>query len=300
VVYSLLKQFIPNDRLFANEPMAKHTSMKVGGPADVYVQPAAKDELIKIIEICRQHNEKYIILGNASNVLIPDEGLRMVVIQLCSHFVGISCKDNYLTADAGAMLASIANLALENELSGLEFASGIPGTVGGAVCMNAGAYNHDIKDVCTSVEMLMPDGQVKTFVNSEMNFDYRHSISQENGGIVLSATFLLKPGKKDDIKEYMRDLNQRRRDNQPLEYPSVGSTFKRPPSGYASQMIDESGLKGCTVGGAQVSEKHAGFVINTGNASAQDVLDLMKHIQQKVWDDHAVMLEPEVKILCNS
>jgi len=274
--------------------------MKVGGIADIYVQPATKDELVKIIEICRHQNEKHIILGNASNVLVPDEGLRMLVIQLYPHFSGVSCKDNCLTAEAGAMLASAANLALENELSGLEFASGIPGTVGGAICMNAGAYEHDIKEVCTSVEMLMPDGQIKTFSNSEMEFAYRHSIIQKNGGIVLSAAFSLKPGKKEEIKEYMRDLNQRRRTSQPLEYPSVGSTFKRPPGHFAGKLISDSGLKGYSIGGAQVSEKHAGFIVNKGNASAQNVLDLMKHIQQKIWEDYAVKLEPEVKILCNS
>jgi len=274
--------------------------MKVGGPADVYVQPDTKEEFVKIIALCRQHKEKFIILGNASNVLVPDEGLRMVVIQLKPHFAGLTCKDNCITAEAGAMLASVANLALENELSGLEFASGIPGTVGGAVCMNAGAYERDIKGVCTSVEILMPDGQIKIFDNSEMNFDYRHSILQENGGIVLSAAFTLKPGKQEDIKECMRNLNQKRKTSQPLECPSVGSTFKRPPGKYAGKLISDSSLKGYSVGGAKVSEKHAGFVVNTGDASAQDVLDLMKYIQQKVWEDHAVELEPEVKILCNS
>lgn len=299
-MYKLLKQIIPTNRFFENESMAPHTSMRVGGLAEVYLQPATKDELVKIIEICRQHNKKYIILGNASNVLVPDDGLQMVVIQLHPHFAEISCKNNCLIANAGAMLASVANFALENELAGLEFASGIPGTVGGAVCMNAGAYEHDIKEVCSTVEMLMPDGQIKIFDNSEMNFDYRRSILQDNGGIVLSATFSLKPGKRDEIKEYMRDLNQRRRNTQPLEYPSVGSTFKRPPGHYAGKLISDSNLKGYSVGGAQVSEKHAGFVINKGDACAQDVLDIMKHIQQKVWEDHAVMLEPEVKILCNS
>jgi len=285
----------------AKESMANHTSFKIGGPADVYVQPASQEEVVKIVRECRINGAPFVVLGHASNVLIPDEGLRKVVIHLYPHFNRCQLADDntYLIADAGTPLSVIAKKAWLEGLKGLEFASGIPGTVGGAICMNAGAYGHDISEVCTDVDMLMPNGEVLTVNKDKMGFGYRTSILQENGGIVLSAKFALASGDKDDIWAYMQELNQCRRNKQPLEFPSAGSTFKRPPGYYAGKLIADCGLKGVTIGGAQVSEKHAGFVINTGNATARDVLDLMKLIQDTVQTHYDVLLEPEVRVLCN-
>lgn len=302
IMYAILSRFIPSDRIFTNEPMAKHTSINIGGPADVYVQPAYKDELVQVIDECRNHNASFIILGHGSNVLVPDEGLRKVVIQLYPHFSECWMDESgtYIFAEAGAPLSTLAYLACQEGKTGLEFASGIPGTVGGAICMNAGAYDHDMSEVCVMVDILMPDGELVSLLGEQMGFGYRTSNLQKNGGIVLSAGFALAPGNKQDIENYMKDLNRRRRETQPLEYPSVGSTFKRPQGHFAGKLISDCGLKGFTIGGAQVSEKHAGFVINTGNATAADVLSLMEHIQETVENRYGVVLEPEVKILCNS
>jgi len=301
-VYDILSRFIPSDRISTNERMACHTSFKIGGPADVYIQPASQEELVNIIGECRNHSAPFIVLGHASNVLIPDEGLRKVVIQLYPFFSGcrLGEDDTHITADAGAMLSAVANVALQNELKGLEFASGIPGTVGGAICMNAGAYDHDMSEVCISVDVLMPDGEIVTIPRSEMAFGYRTSIIHKHGAVVLSAKFSLVKGNKEAISAYMSDLNERRRNSQPLALPSVGSTFKRPPGYFAGKLISDCGLKGLSIGGAKVSEKHAGFVVNSGGATAKDVLDLMKHIQDTVQNRYGVVLEPEVKILCNN
>jgi len=279
--------------------MANHTTFKIGGSADIYVQPAKRKELFRVIEECWNNEADFVILGNASNVLVPDEGYRGVIVHLRPYMNTCEIKDNVLKADAGAMLASIAGDALEAGLSGLEFASGIPGTVGGAVCMNAGAYNHDIAEVCSAVDILLPSGKLRSFSNEEMDFGYRDSVINRNEGFVIGASFKLTPGRRQDISEYMRDLNGRRRQSQPLEYPSVGSIFKRPKGHYTGKLIEDCNLKGYSIGGAQVSEKHAGFIVNTGEATSQDVLDLIEHITTEVWNKFAVMLEPEVKILCN-
>lgn len=301
-MYDILSRIIPTERISTNEMLASRTSFKIGGPAEIYVQPANKSELIKVIEECRKNKADFVILGNGSNVLIPDEGLKKVVIQLYPHFSGCRILEGntHLEAEAGTLLSVAANMACMNGLKGLEFASGIPGTVGGAVCMNAGAYGHDISEICHSVDMLMPDGEIITLSGKEMAFGYRTSILQENNGIVLSAVFALSNGNKEEIKNYMKDLNQRRRNSQPLEYPSAGSTFKRPAGHFAAKLIDDCGLKGLTKGGARVSEKHAGFVINAGEATAKDVIGLIQCIQEKVALQCGVFLETEVKILCNS
>ena len=300
-VYDILKQFIPSERISAKEPMANHTSFKIGGPADIYVQPASGKELVQIINECRHNKTPFFVLGHGTNILVPDEGLRKVVIHLYPHFSGCQLTEDgtHLIAEAGALLSAIANMACKAGLKGLEFASGIPGTVGGAICMNAGAYGHDISDICVSVDMLMPDGEIVTLPGKEMAFGYRTSILQQNNGVVLSAKFALSTGNKDAILAYMQDLNGRRRDTQPLDFPSAGSTYKRPPGHYAGKLISDCNLKGVSIGGAQVSEKHAGFIINTGNATAKDVLELMEHVQDTVKTRYGVMLEPEVKILCN-
>ncbi|MCL2016426.1 MAG: UDP-N-acetylmuramate dehydrogenase [Defluviitaleaceae bacterium] len=311
--FNRLSKFVSQNALALNEPMAQHTSFKVGGCADIFVQPASRTELTQVIADCRQHSVPYIVLGRATNVIIPDDGLRMVVIQLFPNYGGYSlseetCGDfsqsdksqkTTITANAGMLLTEAANIAMKNSLTGLEFAAGIPGTVGGAICMNAGAYEHDISEICTAVDLLMPNGEITTFSASQLNFGYRTSVIQKNGGIVLSATFSLNKGEKSAIKATMIELNQRRNAAQPIEFPSAGSIFKRPPEHFAGKLIADSGLKGVAIGGACVSEKHAGFIINTGNATAQNITDLMQHVQAVVKNNYGVHLEPEVKILCN-
>ena len=306
-MYNILSSIIPVDRISTKEPMANHTTFKIGGPAEVYVQPATTDELIQVVKICRENDVRFFIIGNGSNILVSDEGLNAVVIQLYPHFS--NCKVNdvdivpEVTAEAGTLLSNLANTAWQAGLTGLEFASGIPGTVGGAVCMNAGAYGHEIKDVLVSADILLPNGTTITVAKDDMQLGYRTSVLQKDesarGGILLSATFSLVRGDKETIKAYMLELNGKRRETQPLQYPSAGSTFKRPPGHYAGKLIQDCGLKGYKIGGAMVSEKHAGFVINVENATAKDVTDLMTHIQTTVQNRFGVKLEPEVELLCN-
>ena len=298
-MYDILSRFISAGRIFAKEPMASHTSFKIGGPADVYIQPVSEEEILRVIKECRSNGMPFVVLGGGNNILVPDEGLKKVVIQLYPHFGNCRINENdlQLVAEAGASLANIADLACKAGLAGLEFASGIPGTVGGAIRMNAGAYDREISEICTSVTMLMPEGEVVTLTKEEMAFGYRTSILNQNGGVVLSAKFALASGDTAAIRVRMNDLNNRRRKSQPLEYPSAGSTFKRPPGHYAGKLIEDSGLKGVSIGGAQVSEKHAGFIINTGGATAGDVVDLIEHIQAAVSERYGVNLEPEVLIL---
>jgi len=280
--------------------MAKHNSFKVGGTADVYVSPASLEELICVVIECRARSVPFIILGHGSNVLVPDQGLRGVVIQLYPYFSQVYVDETSLYAQAGTLLSAAATKACSVGLSGMEFAAGIPGTVGGAVCMNAGAYGPEIKDICETVTLLMPDNTITIVPAKNMDFGYRYSNVQENGAIVVSATFALSPGDSEVIRAETEELNSRRRISQPLEYPSAGSTFKRPEGYYAGKLIEDCGLKGYSIGGAQVSEKHAGFVINTGNATAEDIFAIIAHIQETVFEQFGVKLEPEVKILCNS
>ncbi|MCL1987773.1 MAG: UDP-N-acetylmuramate dehydrogenase [Firmicutes bacterium] len=312
-IIETLQGFIPKNRLYLNEPMANHTSFKVGGNADIFVQPISRAEIVRIIAECQKINFPYLVLGHATNVIVPDEGLRKVVIQLFPHFSNFEVDDSEntankkldtsqttaITADAGMLFAELSNIAMKNSLTGLEFAAGIPGTVGGAVCMNAGAYEHDISEICTTADVLMTNGEITTFSAEQLNFGYRTSLIQTNGGIVLSAKFLLKSGEKSAIKATMLELNRRRNASQPIEFPSAGSIFKRPAGHFAGKLISDSGLKGVTIGGACVSEKHAGFIINKGNATAQNITDLMQHVQTVVENNYGVKLEPEVKILCN-
>jgi len=280
--------------------MAKHNTFRVGGAAEVYVSPATLEELVCAVTECRAHNTPFVILGHGSNVLVSDKGLRGVVIQLYPHFCHVLVEETNLYAQAGALLSATATKACNSGLAGMEFASGIPGTVGGAVCMNAGAYGPEIKDICETVTLLMPDNTITIVPARNMDFGYRHSIVQESGAIVVSATFALLPGDPEAIRAETDELNARRRISQPLEFPSAGSTFKRPEGHYAGKLIEDCGLKGFSIGGAQVSEKHAGFVINTGNATAEDIHTLIAHIQKTVFEQFGVKLEPEVKILCNS
>ena len=291
------QEILGNDRVLEAEPMGKHTTFRIGGPADLFVAPENTDEIKKLIAICKEEEVPYFILGNGSNLLVSDKGYRGVIIQLYRSFGQITLKENEIHAQAGALLSGIAAMAREASLTGFEFAGGIPGTLGGAVVMNAGAYGGEMKDVLKEVTVLTPEGEVVTLQARELQMGYRTSIIKESGYIVLEAVISLKKGDQDEIKSRMQELAGMRSSKQPLSYPSAGSTFKRPEGYFAGKLIMDSGLQGYQVGGAQVSEKHCGFVINTGNATAKDVTTLMADVQRIVMEKFGVKLEPEVKFL---
>ena len=291
------QEILGNDRVLEAEPMGKHTTFRIGGPADLFVAPENTDEIKKLIAICKEEKVPYFILGNGSNLLVSDKGYRGVIIQLYRSFGQITLKENEIHAQAGALLSGIAAMAREASLTGFEFAGGIPGTLGGAVVMNAGAYGGEMKDVLKEVTVLTPEGEVVTLQARELQMGYRTSIIKESGYIVLEAVISLKKGDQDEIKSRMQELAGMRSSKQPLSYPSAGSTFKRPEGYFAGKLIMDSGLRGYQVGGAQVSEKHCGFVINTGNATAKDVTTLMADVQRIVLEKFGVKLEPEVKFL---
>lgn len=278
-----------------DEPMKIHTTFRVGGPASYFVTPETEEEVAKVIEVCTQENVPYYIVGNGSNLLVGDKGFRGAIIQLYKSMGTFQVEGNQITAQAGCSLAQIANAALDTALTGFEFAAGIPGTLGGAVVMNAGAYGGEMKDVLTSVRVMTEEGEIMELPAEELGLGYRTSIIPEKRYIVLGAVISLTEGKKEEIKAQMDDLRQKRVSKQPLEYPSAGSTFKRPEGYFAGKLIQDSGLKGFTVGGAQVSEKHSGFVINKGNATAADVMELIRQVTAKVKEDTGVTMEPEVK-----
>lgn len=291
-----LKELIGREHVLENEPMRLHTSMEVGGPAAVLLRPGNADELCAVLRLLRKEDIPYYIKGNGSNLIIRDEGYEGAMIEMM-RMQKISCEGEFLCAECGALLKDIAQAALENSLAGFEFASGIPGSLGGAVTMNAGAYDGEMKDIIAEVRLLSQDGEILTKSCSEMDFSYRHSICSEGGFIVLSASFLLKKGNQEEIREKIRDLSERRKEKQPLEYPSCGSTFKRPEGYFAGKLIMDAGLKGFRIGGAQVSEKHAGFIINRDHATAEDVLSLIAHVQKEVFDRFGVELKCEVRII---
>lgn len=291
------QEILGTDRVLEAEPMSKHTTFRIGGPADLFVAPENTDEIKKLIAICKEEEVPYFILGNGSNLLVSDKGYRGVIIQLYRSFGQITLKENEIHAQAGALLSGIAAMAREASLTGFEFAGGIPGTLGGAVVMNAGAYGGEMKDVLKKVTVLTPEGEIVTLQAGELQMGYRTSIIKEAGYIVLEAVISLKKGDQDEIKSRMQELAGMRSSKQPLSYPSAGSTFKRPEGYFAGKLIMDSGLRGYQVGGAQVSEKHCGFVINTGNATAKDVTTLMADVQRIVMEKFGVKLEPEVKFL---
>lgn len=282
-----------------DEEMKKHTSFKTGGPADIFVDCGSRLEVIRATELANEFNLPYMIVGNGSNLLVSDLGIEGVVIHIGSRMNNIEVNGNIITAEAGALLSRTANEALKHSLTGLEFAAGIPGSLGGGIYMNAGAYDGELKNVIKSVTYL-DNGEIKTKSGEELNFSYRHSMFSGKNYVILSADIELKVGDKAEIKAKMLDLNKRRSDKQPLEYPSAGSTFKRPEGYFAGKLIQDSGLMGYSVGGAQVSEKHAGFVINKDNATSADVLKLIEHIKKTVFDNFGVMLEPEVRLVGRS
>lgn len=278
-----------------DEPMALHTTFHIGGPADFYVEPQSADALRRVLRLTKKHNVKTQVIGRGSNILIADAGFRGVIVST-SSMKQITVLENTITAEAGATLTALAKIAGDHALTGLQFSNGIPGSVGGAVFMNAGAYDSEISEVLTdSTYYDRESGEVASLSGDEHCFGYRNSIYRAHPErIILSATFALLPGDENAIRREMEELMRRRIEKQPLEYPSAGSTFKRYPGRYTAMMIDEAGLKGCTVGGAQVSEKHAGFIINRGGATAGDVLALIDKIQKEIYRLHKIEIEPEV------
>lgn len=285
------------DRVFTDEPMKQHTTFKIGGPADYFLVPESGEEAGEIIKICKQTDIPYFILGNGSNLLVGDGGYRGVVIQIYRNMSAVTTEGTIITAQAGALLSSVAAVAKNASLTGFEFAGGIPGTVGGAAVMNAGAYGGEMKDVLVEVTVMDADGNIFTIPAEKLELGYRTSIIKKAGYIVLEAKIRLEEGNQEAIRKRMKELTIQRTTKQPLEFPSAGSTFKRPEGYFAGKLVMDSGLRGYQVGGARVSEKHCGFVINAGGATAKDVRTLMENVRDIVYKKYGVTLEPEVKFL---
>lgn len=297
---SRIQEIHPSERLFFDEPMAKHTTFRIGGPAECYAVTDDASEIQALVNLCREEGVSYTVIGNGSNLLVSDDGVKGLVIRLeGSRMEEAGSGDGtvHFRVSAGTLLSGFAKSVCRDGYTGLEFATGIPGSVGGALVMNAGAYGGEIKDCLVTADVLTKDGQVLSLSAEQLDLSYRHSNVTEREYIVLSAVFALRKGDPGAIKETVDDLAAKRKDKQPLEYPSAGSTFKRPEGYFAGKLIDDCGLRGFTVGGAQVSEKHCGFVINRGGATADDVLGLIGAVQRKVLDRFGVLLEPEVRFL---
>lgn len=290
-------ELLGEEKVLIEEPMSRHTTFRIGGPADYFLIPETVHEIREILKICREENLPYFILGNGSNLLVSDKGYRGVIIQLYRNISRVSVEGTCIRAQAGALLSAIAAAAKNASLTGFEFAGGIPGTLGGAVVMNAGAYGGEMKDVLSEVTVLDKNGEILTLSSGELKMGYRTSIVKSAEYLVLEASISLKEGNQEEIRDRMKELTEQRTSKQPLEYPSAGSTFKRPEGYFAGKLIMDCGLRGYCVGGAQVSEKHCGFVINTGNATAEDVRILMKNVFDMVYEKFGVILEPEVKFL---
>ena len=271
---NLFSNIYSKDEVKINALMKEHINFEVGGPADILLIPSKVEQIIESIKICKENNIPYFVMGNGSNLLVKDGGIRGVVIKL-TGLTNLEVNEEEIKADCGVMLKELSDKALENSLTGLEFACGIPGSVGGAVFMNAGAYNGEIKNVIKEAEVITSSGEIVTLSKDELELGYRTSKVMKDNSIVINATFKLEKGNKEEIKETIDDLTQKREEKQPLEYPSAGSTFKRPEGYFAGKLIQDSGLKGYSIGGAAVSSKHSGFVINKGNATAKDILDLI-------------------------
>lgn len=292
-VKQLLTQVLNDGQILQNEPMKNHTLFKIGGNADFIVQPNSVEQISSLIKLLK--DIPYLVIGNGSNLLVCDEGVRKVIIKISNLLSKIEVNGDIIYAESGAFLSKIANVAYNEGLSGFEWAAGIPGTLGGAVMMNAGAYGGEMKDVVISTTYIDENGDMQK--TSDHKFGYRTSIFEEKKCIILGSEISLQPKNKDEIKAYMNELSEKRHSKQPLEYPSAGSTFKRPDSLYAGKLIEDAGLRGYSIGGAKVSEKHCGFIINSGNATFDDVMNLIEYVQGKVYEQFGVKLETEVKIL---
>ena len=293
-----LEKFLRAEQFIFHAPMSQHTTFKIGGAADVLIFPSCAEEVSKIFRLVENFKLPCVVLGNGSNVLIRDKGIRGVVVKFTEKFFGnIHCAGQRVTACAGAKLKDVSICAAEHGLTGLEFAVGIPGSIGGAIFMNAGAYDGEMKNVIAGVKAVTRGGEFVEFSGASLNLGYRHSIFQENGHAICEVELILQRGNVDDIKRKMADFTERRESKQPLDLPSAGSTFKRPKGHFAGTLIDKTGLKGLRVGGAMVSEKHAGFVVNMGGATAADVLNLIEEVRRRVLEAQGVKLTPEVRII---
>lgn len=291
-----LHTILPEERIKIQAMMKEHTTFRVGGPADVLVSPQSVEELTQILSLAKEEQVPYYVIGHGSNLLVGDGGIRGLVIEFGKEYAGITWDgDCSLTVQAGCMMSTAANFAYKQGLTGMEFAAGIPGTIGGAIRMNAGAYGGEMKDIVRKVTVMLPDGHIKVMDRDEMHFAYRHSIADEQDLIILETVLVLEHGDSDAIQTRMQELGQARREKQPLEYPSAGSTFKRPEGYFAGKLIMEAGLAGYRIGDAQVSEKHCGFVINRGEATAKEIDTLMQDVARKVLEKDGVVLEPEVR-----
>ncbi|MBQ3521009.1 MAG: UDP-N-acetylmuramate dehydrogenase [Firmicutes bacterium] len=297
-IKDLLMNKIDEEYIIENVPMAQYTSFKAGGSADMLVMPQSIDQLKDVLQVLSGHDYPYMILGNGSNILVKDSGYRGIMVKLGSAFDDVKVEGSRVICGAGALLSVAAKTAAAAGLTGLEFASGIPGSIGGAIFMNAGAYDGEMKFVLEKARVISKDGSADRYMTpDELDMGYRHTVLHETGDIVAEAVFKLEEGDIDEIKAKIADLTQRRNSKQPVSFPSAGSFFKRPTGYFAGKLVQDAGLKGLTVGGAQVSELHSGFVINIGGATATDILQLMEIVQQTVMDKFGVMLEPEVRII---
>lgn len=296
-MFEKLKSIVGEDYIRQNESMAKHCTFRCGGEAEIYIVPGTVEELVQVIAACKENDYPYMVIGNGSNILVRDEGYKGAIIEINNRISSIDVIGEDIVADAGAKLSAVAIAAYENDLAGFEFAHGIPGNVGGAVVMNAGAYGGEMKDVIKWVKVLNDNNEVEKIEAEDLELGYRTSVIAKKGMVVLQMCIGLQIGSAGEIGEMMQILMEKRRFKQPLEYPSAGSTFKRPEGYFAGKLIEDAGLRGYRVGGAMVSEKHCGFVINYDNAAATDILQLIQDVQDKVKEHSGVTLEPEVKII---
>lgn len=296
-IYDRLCEIMGKENILIDEPMKNHTSFKIGGPADILVTPTDENQLKEIIKYIKQENIPYFLMGNGSNLLVRDGGIRGIVVKIAQNYNKFEINENIIKAQSGILLSTLAKHIAKNCYKGFEFASGIPGTLGGAIAMNAGAYGGEMKDVVHSVKVLNQQGEIVEIPNEQMDFGYRTSLVNKEKLIVLEVKLSLEKGKYEDIKNILDDLTVKRTTKQPLNVPSAGSTFKRPEGYYAGKLIEDSGLKGVRLKGAQVSDKHSGFVVNAGGATAQDIIELIEFIKKTVYDKFKVELNEEVKIV---
>ncbi len=291
-----IQKIVSKDKIFTNEPMSKHTSFKIGGPAEIFVKINNVEELKLIIKISKQAEVPITVVGNGSNLLVSDDGIRGIVLKIEFDKIEIE-ESGKLKVGSGVKLAFLAQKCLKEKLEGVEFASGIPGTIGGAIRMNAGAHGSEMKDIVKKITCMTRDGKIQVISNEEAKFEYRNSIFSQNDYIILEAEIQLRKGNPEEIRSKMDEYATYRKEKQPIEYPSAGSTFKRGNDFITAKLIDECGLKGYQIGGAQVSEKHAGFIINKGNATAEDVKQLMKYVEEQVYNKFGKKIEPEIEII---
>lgn len=296
-MYSEILNYLPADRLLFNEEMKKHTTFRIGGPVDIMALPRDEEDVRTIIAFCQQRDIPLFIFGMGSNLLVRDGGIRGIAIKLGENLDAVEVMGEEIHAQAGVKLSTLARISSFHGLSGLEFAEGIPGSLGGALVMNAGAYNGEMQAIVIDATAIGPDGRLKTFKAEEMQFSYRHSVFQDNGFTVISARLQLVNDDREEIENRMQEFARRREEKQPLDKPSAGSTFKRPHGFYVGPMLEELGLKGYRIGGAQVSRKHAGFIVNSGNATARDVLQLISYIQEKARERFGVELQTEIRVV---